>query len=185
MAQPHRRWLKEEKALDQRAESALGRLYLAGLISQPECWAGERFKTLLQEFHVILASPVTISSAAIMVATSLEAPAEAEYLGSEVRETEEDKRERVLAQFEQAKRALAKVRDPKRASAALDALMWHDCASDDLGPVHDALKCLARLWRMEEPAEKEQDRPINVKGCLIGNKAVWSFDEKEVVIHYK
>ncbi|MEP9368671.1 hypothetical protein [Xanthobacter sp. VNH20] len=145
-SQPHRRWLPDDVRLDQRAESALGRLYLARLITQPQCWAGERLRGLLREFHLVLASPVTVSTAAIMVAEGVERPAEAEYLAAERPETEEERRERVLAQFEAVKRCIGRLESARAVTAELDALVMRDLVPAALGNIEAGLTALADLW---------------------------------------
>lgn len=184
-SQPHRRWLKEDRRFDQRAESALGRLYLAGKITEPECWAGERFRSILREFHVILASPVTMSSAAIMVAEGVEAPAEADYLAAERPETEEERRERVLAQFGAASAVFDRLEASKQVVSDIDALLMRDVAPSNIGPLKSGLKALAAFWRMTEPPEKEEERDVRVSGRRYGEKPEWPHDEKVVDIVYK
>ena len=55
--QPHRRTLKDELRLDERASSALGRLHLKGIISA-ECYdAGARYAYLVGQYLSVIESP--------------------------------------------------------------------------------------------------------------------------------
>jgi len=188
-AQPHRNWLRKRgdagQCLNQRAESALGRLFLAGMITEPQCWAGERLRNLLREFHVVLASPVTASAAAIMVSEGVENPEEADYLAAECPETEEERRERVLYQFDAAKRALGGVEAPRHVVSQIDALLMWDTCPDDLTHIRGGLSALAALWRMTEPPCDEGRREVKVAGERYGDAPHWPHDEKEVQIVYR
>lgn len=184
-SQPHRAWLKEGRRLDQRAESALGRLFLAHAITETECWAGERFRNLLREFHVVLAAPVTASSAAIMVAETVCQDAEGDELAPEHSETDEERRDRVLAQFERAKRALGRLDRSKEITSGIDALVMRDVLPADLALVRSGLQALARLWRIFEDEADEARRPIRVNGKRFGERAAWPHDERIVEIQYK
>lgn len=182
-AQPHRAWLPEAMRRDHHAECALGRLFLAGLISEPQCWAGERFRTLFREFRVVLASPVTVSAAGIMVAEGMETPMEADHLAAERVETDEERRERVLGQFDAMKRALRAVPDPRATAAQLEMLVVMDVCPDDLAPVRAGLDALAALWRLapagEGRAPVRRHRPFRD-----GDRASWPHEETEVNIVY-
>jgi len=188
-AQPHRNWLRKGmdtgRCLDQRAESALGRLFLAGMITEPQCWAGERLRNLLREFHVVLASPVTASAAAIMVSDGVENPEEADYLAAECPETDEERRERVLYQFDAAKRALGYAQEPRTVVSQIDALLMWDTCPDDLTHIRAGLSELAALWRMTEPPAEEWRRDVKVAGERHGEAPHWPHDEKEVRIVYR
>lgn len=183
--QPHRKWLPEGARLDQRAESAIGRLFLAKLISQPECWAGERFRGILREFHVVLASPMTASAAAIMVSSGVQQDAEGDLMAAERQETDEERRDRVLAAFDKVQRALRGLEDSQVVVRDLDALLLRDLVPDDIGPVKTGLLALAAMWRMEEPAENERDRPVKVRGFTTGELPRWEHEEKIIDIVYR
>lgn len=183
-AQPHRRWLAEDARRDQRAESAIGRLFLAGLITQPECWAGERFRGILREFHLVLACPMTASAAAIMVAPGVQQDAEGDLMAAERHETDEERRDRVLASFDKVQRELRRLDGSKVVVRDLDALLLRDIVPDDLRAVKAGLLALAAMWRMEEPAADERDRPVRVKGFTNGDPATWGHEEKIIDIVY-
>lgn len=182
MEQPHRRWLPEASRLDQRAESALGRLFLAGLITEPECWAGERFRTLLREFHVVMASPVTVSTAAVMVANGVETPAEADHLAAERPETEEERAERVLRMFGSAKQRLSRLECGGRAVRDIDALVMRDVVPHRLDAVRAGLRALAKMWHMDDVQEDYLRRS---EGYRSGTRPEWPHEECEVEIVYK
>lgn len=180
--QPHRRWLPESVRLDQRAESALGRLFLAGLITEPECWAGERFRSLLREFHVVMASPITVSTAAVMVANGVETPAEADHLAAEKPETEEERAERVLRMFGGAKQRLSRLECGGHAVRDIDALVMRDIVPLHLDAVRAGLRALAKMWHMEDVQEDYLRRS---EGYRSGTRPEWPHEEREVEIVYK
>lgn len=154
LAQPHRRGLPENKRGDQRAESVLGRLYLAGHITEPECWAGEKWRRLMHDFHVVLATPVQAASAiSAMVAPGVEHSAEADHLAAETPETDEEKRERVMDAFDVVCGRLDSI-----SLCALDAVVIQDRppGPDALPELRVALGQLARLWRLGD----NDHRPI-------------------------
>ena len=185
MDQPHRRWLPESARRDQRAESALGRLYLAGLITQPECWAGERFRSILREFHVVLATPVTASGAAVMVAETVQPDAEGDTMAAEHPESDEERRDRVLAAFGFATMVLRGQENHRAVIGDIEALLMRDQVPDNLGPIKCGLSALAAKWRMEEPAEEEQHRPVRVRGARSGAIPTWDHEEREISVVYQ
>ncbi|ABS68929.1 hypothetical protein Xaut_3702 [Xanthobacter versatilis] len=184
-SQPHRSWLKEGQRRDQRAESTLGRMFLADLITEPECWAGERLRSIIREFHVVIAAPITASTAAIMVAEGMEIPAEADHLAAERPETEEEKRDRVLAQHAGAMAVLDRLEWGRQITSELDALLMRDAEPEHLRLVKAGLHALAAFWRMAEPPENPNDREVKVKGVRYGEEAEWPHEEKVVSIVYK
>lgn len=178
-SQPHRRWLPDASRLDQRAESALGRLYLAKLISEPQCWAGERLRTLLREFHIILASPITVSTAAIMVAEGVERPADADYLAAECPETEEERRDRVLEQFEAVKRRIGRLEAARAVTTDLDALVMRDIAPADLRNVCAGLAALADHWGYAETRDEVRVKSFAKAGNA--EKPAWPYAVSTVI----
>lgn len=168
LEQPHRRWLDEDTRADQRAATVLGRLYLAGkrskktmpgTITEAQCMAGERWLAIINEFHVILATPMTrVSSAAIQVADSGEHnPADADYLAPSRPETEEERRDRVLDQYGAAMKAIRAI-DPNGAVLrCMDACIIHDrvvCEDDIELLLKRGLDALVQLWRLDMDAAK-------------------------------
>lgn len=184
-SQPHRSWLKEGQRRDQRAESTLGRMFLAGLITEPECWAGERLRSIIREFHVVIAAPITASTAAIMVAEGMEIPAEADHLAAERPETEEEKRDRVLAQHAGAMAVLDRLEWGRQITSELDALLMRDAEPEHVCLVKAGLHALATFWRMAEPPENLNDREVKVKGFRHGEEAKWPHEENVVSIVYE
>lgn len=184
-SQPHRSWLKEGQRRDQRAESALGRMFLAGLITEPECWAGERLRSIIREFHIVIAAPITASTAAIMVAEGMEIPAEADHLAAERPETEEEKRDRVLAQHAGAMTVLDRLEWGRQIISELDAMLMRDAEPEHIRLVKAGLHALAAFWRMTEPPEDPSDREVKVSGARYGERPDWPHEEKAVSIIYK
>lgn len=191
MAQPHRRWLPQEARSEQRAENVLGRLFLAGKITEPQCWAGEAWRRLAADFGRVLASPVRPNSAlSSMVDSGLELPAEADHLSSSYIETPEEKSDRVLDRYDGAMRAL----DRAERSVAGFALKVH--LQDRLFPVLDdvvvqdrepspaglqklvlLLDTLAKHWGLCT----DEERPFRAQ---VNERPKWGHDEKEVLISY-
>jgi len=168
LEQPHRRWLDEDMRADQRAASVLGRLYLAGkkaakpmrgTITEAQFMAGERWLSIITDFHHILATPMTrLSAMALQVAESGEHnPAEADYLAPSRPETEEERRDRVLEQYGAAMGAIRKV-DPNGAVLrCMDACIIHDRlpSEEDIELLlKRGLDALVRLWRLDRDAPK-------------------------------
>jgi hypothetical protein len=177
MRQPHRAWLPEAHRLDQRAESELGRIYLAGHISEPQCWAGERWREIVREYRYFLASPVTPGSAlGRMVASTIDPDAwrNGESGTSERAETDEEKRSRVLARHGAALREI-----PRSAFPVMEAVVILDRALDPalLPALQVGLAALARLWKMSDEV------PLGVRGSR-SERPSWGHDEKEVTIVY-
>jgi hypothetical protein len=173
MMQPHRAWLPEASRLDQRAESELGRIYLAGHITEPQCWAGEKWRGIVQDYRRFLASPVTAGSMlGQMVASG--AGQEEESGTTERPETDEERRTRVLAQHGAAMRAI-----PRSAFPVMEAVVILDHAhhATQLPALQIGLSALARLWKMTD------DMPRSVRGSR-AERPSWGHDEKEVTIVY-
>lgn len=183
--QPHRSWLSENQRLDQRAESTLGRLFLAHLITEPECWAGERLRSLIREFHIVNAAPATVSTAAIMVAEGVETPAEADHLGAERPETEEERRARVLDQHAAAMGVVEGLEWGRQVAGELDRLLMQDAAPEYLALVRAGLRALAAFWRLDEPTEEVARRRRKKAVFTDGDRAEWPHEEREVSIVYK
>lgn len=178
--QPHRRWLPEEKRADQRAATEIGRLYLAGLITEAQCWAAERWHSLIMEFHVLLATPVTrMSAAALAVSeTGEQQPAAADHLTPSRPETEEERRDRVLAQYGAAMRAIRRVDPTGSALQAMEACILHDkalLAHDVDLLLKRGLNALVELWRLDATAEKP------IRG-IRSDKPAWDYQKRVVTI---
>lgn len=55
--QPHRRGVKDGKGVDERAESPLGRLWLAEKIDEDQYNAGARFAAVVAEYRAVIGAP--------------------------------------------------------------------------------------------------------------------------------
>lgn len=190
MSQPHRRGLGDA-ALDQRAESVIGRLRLAGRISEAECDAGEKLRRVRHAFMAELAGPRPVASASgQMVAPSLRSE-DADVAPMTLEADREARREAVLRQWDRAERALWRALDYQRCAFATVL----DVACDNHPVPTDAhlvwlrlgLKALAEHWRLEDPAEGAERgtpglRPMRSSGCL---KVAWGRDEREVPVIYR
>lgn len=162
LAQPHRAGLPAEARRDHRAENALGRLFLKGMISEAECAAGERLAARKAAFGRELASPSRARSpAGQMVAdkVSSEDWERLERALSDALEDEEDRRERVLGQWASAETlvwgAVGCVRERfglvmRVACEGLDLDRGAAGFRADLGWLRAALSALARNWGLDE-----------------------------------
>lgn len=193
LAQPHRAWLGKGRRTDQLAENALGRLKLAGKITDAEYWAGDRWRNLIGEFHQVLASPVMPSSAlGRMVAEEVneDSRRRLEESGTaERQESDEERLDRVLAQHGCAMSALRKLDDARAVFTAMERIVLADGEADEssLKALKAGLLQLAHLWRMQEredPIEEKHGRKPKVRAVRT-DKALWGHEEKELSIRYK
>lgn len=187
LSQPHRRALPEEARRDQRAESALGRLFLAGRISQAQCEAGERLAARKRAFSQALASPggVARSWAGRMVASTFssdDAPQDQRTPGVEANaETEAERRAAALAHWDEAETCVWDgVGRVKERFAAVIAVVVEGrdiagagrAACVELDWLRMGLSALARLWALDEEGEAGAPglRPMRL---AIGGREVW------------
>lgn len=182
LKQPHRAWLGETRRADQRAESEIGRLCLAGRLTEAEYWAGERWRQLVHDFHRVMATPMTTCSAlARMVAEQVGKEDVAGEVGAAERpESEEERRERVLDHHRKAMSTIRRLGDMARpAFTVMENAVLHDRGVEtaaDLDALRAGLSQLARLWHLTDPTE---ERPIRSHR---GDKATWDHEEKEINI---
>lgn len=180
-AQPHRAWLPEEKRADQRAGNLLGCLYLGGQITEAECWAGERYRSIMDDFRRLLASPVMPPSAVSrMVAPGVETPAEADHLAAEKPETDEERSRRVLAAYDGA-RAEVMAFDTGRFAETFDALICLDkaCGPDQWPVLRQILSRLADVWGLDV------DAPRRMRSTMTRDQRPgWPHEEREISIQY-
>lgn len=184
-AQPHRRGLAEDLRRDQRAETEIGRLFLSGLISEAKYWAAERWRGVVREFHVVLATPMQRSSAlASMVAPGMEETQEADHLAAERPETEIEKRKRVLKAHGAAMRAIRSVAESGSVFAVLEAVVIEDrpCGEMEMDLLKRGLSALCWHWRMEDRAPGEEP-DVRVSG-MRAERPSWGHEEKELKIVY-
>lgn len=203
MEQPHRRAVAKDMRRDQKAESELGRMFLAKVITEEQWAAGDRYRGLMRDFSSVLATPMSNASAlSSMVASGTEDPAEADYLSTEVHETPEERGERVLAAYDGATRCIdAMIAEHNRKVAAHTMAGNFDpaemrVASRDVFTVLDAvalmdaqiprhavpflrmgLTALVRRWRLADPGE----RPITHE---MNERPGWGHAEKVAIISY-
>lgn len=193
LSQPHRVWLGKGRRGDQLAENALGRLLLAGKITESEYWAGDRWRRLVGEFHQVLASPAMPgSSMGQMVADEVDKDSRnrEERSGTDVgSETEEERLDRVLAQHGAAMSAIRRLPDRRQVFVVMEGVVLREGAVDEDGLV--ALKAglgqLARLWRMErphDPLEASHGAKPKVR-AQCAERPEWKHEERELDISYK
>lgn len=152
LAQPHRAWLPERKRTDQHAESLLGRLYLAELLTQEQYDAGEKWCRLMREYHYLLASPARPVNPLARVAAN-DPPqdvAEAGASSGSPAETDEDRRDRVLRSIGDVTAELRSIGPVGPSLSALEAVILHDRCLDEYRFSHlvRALNALVRLWKI-------------------------------------
>lgn len=180
LSQPHRAWLGETRRLDQRAESEIGRLLLTEKVTEVECWAAERWRNIIREFHVVLATPMTTMSALGQMVTS-GAGQEEESGKSEVMETDEERLGRVLAQHGAAMARLRRCGDASAVFSEMERVVIHDQPTTDIKTLKRGLQELAKLWRMREPDDDHADRICGQRD----ERPTWNHDVKEVAITYR
>lgn len=154
LAQPHRRWLPEDKRTDQLAATVLGRLHLAKAITEEEYWAGERYGKLRRQFARVMASPVTTKSAGFSyVAERVEVP-DGEYeMADAVRETDEEMRDRVVDAMNAVTNALGWMNAHGPVSRELNAVCYLDQQPANMAALRAGIDALVRLWRIRAPED--------------------------------
>lgn len=183
LAQPHRRWLPERLRKDQRAENALGRLYLAGFLSEGQILAGEKFRRLMLEYAAVIEAPRLPPT--IMARMSFELMGRPEPIEnvdragsvSYIAETEENRRIRVLNAVERVRFELRARGETSRAWRDLYAVAVEDKEPQDIVHLVVALNVLAAAWRTVDDGK----RPI--RGSSDGDNC-WGHDERIVEIQY-
>lgn len=183
LAQPHRRWLPERLRKDQRAENALGRLYLAGFLSEGQVLAGEKFRRLMLEYAAVIEAPrlppTIMARLSVEIMGRPEPIENADKAGSvsEVAETEESRRARVLNAVERVRYQLRARDETSRAWRDLYAVTVEDKEPQDIVHLVVALNALAAAWRTFDNGK----RPI--RGTTDGDNH-WGHDERIVEIRY-
>lgn len=139
LAQPHRRMVPETKRGDQRAGTLIGRLYLAGIITEAQCEAGERWAAVMHALHCVLASPSTVGSTiGQMVPSGNEPPAEDDRLSDANVETPQQRQDRLMRSFDKVVGRLDVIE-----MCALDAV----CVQQQMPPSGDGSSGAAREMR--------------------------------------
>lgn len=168
LAQPHRRWLPEEKRRDQLAASVLGRMHLAGQITVEQLWAGERFARLRREFARVMASPITKGSAGFAyVAERLEA-VEGYEMQDEVQETDEERRDRVITAFNEVTNCIGWLNAHGPVTRELETVCHQDRDPANLAALLAGLTGLVNLWRIKAPEEARE-----IRGCY-AERSTWN-----------
>lgn len=180
MAQPHRASLPEALRMDQRAESVIGRMFLTDAITEAQYWAADRWRVLVAQFHVVLATPMATGSLlGRMVAPAI---GQEEASGtSECRESEEEMRERVLAQHGAAMRTIRALDSAALIFRTMEEVILRDraCGTLDAAHMQRGLDALARLWKL---SDDEGSRRIRAKRH---DRATWAHEGREVRIVYQ
>lgn len=205
LEQRRRLGLEGEAARDSRAESPLGRMLLTGRLSSAEHQAGERLRARRAAFLAELGRPVVLSEfcsgasgiaatpgpracrspGSAMVANTLRSE-DAERLienRSDRPETPAERRERVQAQWAEAKAAALEAAGYSRAGLALLLRVACDLVEPDgeteAVVVRMALRRLAARWGLEEEGAKGEPglRPLRL--ALDGAEA-WRFPKAKI-----
>lgn len=208
--QPHRRWLADAQRRDQQAESEIGRLHLSGRISEAQYWAADRFRSIVAQFRLVMATPMqTCTALGHVVANPVDEDAwrRGESGTAERPESDEEMSERVLRQHSAVLDVLRDMDDGKEVSRALEDIIIYDkpCSmrsllvtrqgartgvamperiirNGELTLLRRGLTVLCRLWHMEDDATG-QKRPVRVLGTQQERQA-WERAEKEVHFVY-
>ena len=182
MEQPHRRWLDGPSRRDQRAETEIGRLYLAGMLTEPKYWAAERWRSIVEQFHVVMATPVRPGSQlGGMVASGV---GQDEESGKNELETDEERHRRVLWQHGLAMAAIRSVAYSASVFEAMERVILDDrpCTARDLVLLDRGISALCHMWKMTE--ERPGDDPARRVRAERVDRPSWPHDEKEVSIVY-
>ncbi|MFD2248918.1 hypothetical protein FHS82_001032 [Pseudochelatococcus lubricantis] len=151
LAQPHRRWLPETARKDQRAESALGRLYLAGYLTEGQVVAGERWRRLMADYARVIDAPRPTSG---VLARMIEEaagpdtePPPDDEAGQGGAVSDEEFRDFVLEAFRSARNEIA-ARDASGAVAmSITQVVIDDMDVRDITHLIVGLHSLATFWR--------------------------------------
>ncbi len=182
MAQPHRSWLAEDKRKDHRAETQIGRLLLAGRISEPKYWAAERWRSIVRQFHLVMATPVQAGSTlGGMVSSGNDQDVAGDVMAAERPESDEEKRKRVLAQHGRAMSAMRALPGCAQIFATMERVIIHDhaCVEADVPRLVSGLEALCSLWKMPDP-EPNAELPVRVT-AVRGERQAWNRTEIGVI----
>ncbi len=166
--------------MDQRAECAIGRMFLTRTISEGQFWAADRWKSIVAQFHIVLATPMaTGSTMGLMVAPGVGQDEESGK--AERRESDVEMRERVLDQHKAAMQAIRALDASALVFAVLEAVVLRDqpCDAEMIFHLRKGLDALGSLWGLRDDTDF---RPIRSKRH---DRAAWGHEEKEVMIVYR
>jgi len=205
LEQRRRMGLDGAKARDQRAESPVGRLVLAGRLGEPEWQAAECLRARRHAFLAELARPVRLSDLAsgvaggrdmggprsggsacgMMVGERLRS--EDAESGSARPETPEERRSRVLRQWDEAEAALAAAtRGPgPRAFGMVTAVVCdlREPQSDaEVALLKFVLRELARHWGIADPdGEAEKGEPgLRPMRLAVDGREAWRIPRRKI-----
>lgn len=149
--QPHRRWLPERMRNDQRAENALGRLYLAGYLTEGQVVAGERWRRLMADYAIVIDAPRPTTGVLARMSEEKADPdapllaAEATNYGAAT--TDEEFRDRVLEAIRSARRQVEGRDSTGAVMRALSRVVIDDVDVHDITHLIVGLHSLATFWR--------------------------------------
>ncbi|MDR6953802.1 hypothetical protein J2X65_003165 [Ancylobacter sp. 3268] len=184
MSQPHRAGLGKDRRMDQRAATAIGRLFMTGRIDEAEYWAAERWFRLIGEFHQIMATPITTTTVLGTMAAGDRGDRDGDVGAAERPETEEERRERVLGHHGSAMNILRGTSDHRAVFRTLEAVVLYDCpigGEAELIVLKEGLSALARFWRLRSPPKADEELPVRVAGHRY-DRPVWPHEERIVNI---
>jgi len=180
LAQPHRRWLPEEVRVDQRAGDLLGCLRLADAITEAEYWAGQRYRRIMAEFRLVLASPVVPPGVIARMASPAVSTDHAEdgSLRAAERESDEARSARVIREHREMMAVLIEAAGPRRGLDAFDAMLCRDigCGEGMWPAIRGLFKALVDAWKLD-------DAPRAIVGAII-ERPEWVREEREVPVEY-
>lgn len=149
--QPHRRWLPERMRKDQRAENALGRLYLAGYLTEGQVVAGERWRRLMADYARVIDAPRPTSGVLARMIEEKAGPDTEPPPDDDVRQggaiSEEELRDRVLDAVRSARGEIAKRDSTGTVSRVLTQVVIDDVDVQDITYLIVGLHSLATFWR--------------------------------------
>ncbi|MBB3808771.1 hypothetical protein [Pseudochelatococcus contaminans] len=149
--QPHRRWLPEKMRKDQRAESALGRLYLAGFLTEGQVVAGERWRRLMADYARVIDAPRPASGVLARMIEEKAGPDTEAPPDDEVRNgvaiSDEELRDRVLEAMRAARGEIAARDSSGAVMRMLTRVVIDDVDVQDITYLIVGLHSLATFWR--------------------------------------
>lgn len=151
LAQPHRRWLPEAMRKDQRAESALGRLYLAGYLTEGQVTAGERWRRLMTDYAQVIDAP---RPSAGVLARMIEEkagpdtePPPDDDVKQDIALSEEEFRDRTLEAVRAARQEISARDGSGAVQRTLTRVVIDDTDVRDITHLIVGLHALATFWR--------------------------------------
>ncbi|MBS7542994.1 hypothetical protein [Ancylobacter oerskovii] len=151
LAQPHRARLPKELRHSRLAENELGRLVLAGEITEIEFAAGQNYRRLAVAYRRDISAPGGMTSALGRLAADAFADCRTPSDDSEARH------DALKRRYASAKAALLALADGPRIAAVVGRVAIHDVgAGDDVVALKAGLSELAVLWKLSRPVESAE-----------------------------